>query len=170
MSPYGYNDGFLLCLIEYEFPFPGVCLWRSVATATSWSSTPHLWLESRPSWEWYVNVSDQCTKYDEKRWRLNTKLKQRDSTKKTTWFILTCDGKADPLERGIFCWMLNRKNYEHKKLFWETFKTISPVFLLSPRVVYFAGWSIRKIMDMKDWKLYRCWTNAGKGPFLVAGA
>ena len=30
---------------------------------------------------------------------------------------LTCDGKADPLESGIFCWMANQKNYGFVKLF-----------------------------------------------------
>ena len=115
-----------VCL-NMNFFFPGVCLWPSVATATSWSSTPHLWLESRPSWEWYVNVSDQCTKYDENRWRLNTTLKKKrhNSPKKTIRDPpLTCDGKADPLESGIFCCMINQKNYGYEKLFWETFKII----------------------------------------------
>ena len=120
MSLNGYNDGCLLCLFKYEFLFAGVCLWPSVAIATSWSSTPHLWLESQPSWEWYVNVSDQCTKYgfltftkyDKNKW-LNAKLKKKrlNSPKKTIRDpSLTCDGKADPLESGIFCWMANQKN------------------------------------------------------------
>ena len=40
---------FKYVLFKYEFCFSGVCLWPSVATATSWSSTPHLWWEGQPS-------------------------------------------------------------------------------------------------------------------------
>ena len=43
---------------------------------------------------------------------------RRDSPKKTIRDSpLTYDGKADPLESGIFCWRVNQKIYGYEKLF-----------------------------------------------------
>ena len=44
--------------------------------------------------------------------------KRRNSPKKTIRDPpLTCDGKADPIESGIFCWKINQKKLEYEKLF-----------------------------------------------------